>query len=222
MSVAALSGIVFVPSLASPQQIKAGIILLLRQLPLVLDQRTLEELKTAFGAGLKLSECPTKQQQCVVANLVKNADEGRTLSSSRHTSDQTATGPESKTGSEETARWPVIWLMNEPPPQVPENSVAGLWISGINISDEPLRGVRAILKPDANQRALRLTVNIEGNHFADDAIVPPGSRFSLSLETSKTQTGGANLTFRYDYAGSQRVEIFYLTAAMIARLASAG
>lgn len=84
--------------------------------------------------------------------------------------------------------------------------------------------VQAILKPDANHRELELAVNIQEDRLKDKAVIPAGAPFTLSIEIAnqKKPFGGAILTFRYTYAGRRRAEIFYLTAAMIARLASTG
>jgi hypothetical protein len=82
-----------------------------------------------------------------------------------------------------------------------------------------LREVQAILKPDAKQQELKLTVNVQGNQFEDKAVIPAGTGFTLGVEISKIrkQFGGAILTLRYTYAGHQRAEIFYLPEGMIAR-----
>jgi hypothetical protein len=126
--------------------------------------------------------------------------------------------------SEVTSRWPITWLPDDQILQVSENPARGLWIGGINISAEPLREVQAILKPDAKQQELKLTVNVQGNQFEGKAVIPAGTGFTLGVEISKIkkQFGGAILTLRYTYAGHQRAEIFYLSEAMIARLTSAG
>jgi hypothetical protein len=96
-------------------------------------------------------------------------------------------------------------------------------ISGINVSDKTLRGVRGTLKPDSSQRELELALNVQGNKFEDETVIPAGARFSLGLEVPKNnspkQFGGAIFAFRYMYAGQQRATILYLTPSMIARFA---
>ena len=131
---------------------------------------------------------------------------------------------ETKEESEEISRWPITWRLDDSILQVSENPAPGLWIGGINISAEPLKEVQAILKPDAKQHELKLTVNVQGNQFEDKAVIPPGAGFTLGVENSKIQKqfGGAILTLRYTYAGHQRAEIFYLTEGMIARIARVG
>jgi hypothetical protein len=206
--------------------------LLARQLPKVLDQRTLDELIIAIDQSSSFSSCVNGRPKCKVASggespTPQHNDPRRSGSSfgapPARPAASTTIGLETKKDSEEISRWPVTWLPDDSTLQVSENLAPGFWIGGINMSDEPLREVQGILKPDANPRELKLSVNVQGNHFEDKAVIPPGAPFTLGVEIPKTrkQFGGAILTFRYTYAGRQRAEIFYLTAAMIARLASA-
>jgi hypothetical protein len=229
MSIAALIGIVFVSSFENVKQVRAGLTLLARQLPLVLDQRTLDELKIAIDQTSKSSKCIRERPSCMVASRVPSPapQDADARSSEARPAKQDASNTslvETQKASEEISRWPVAWLPDDSALEVSENPAPGLWVGGINISDEPLREVQGILKLDANQRELKLTVRIKGNKFEDKAVIRAGARFAMGVEIPKTnkQTGGAILTFRYTYAGQQRAQIFYLTAAMITRLASAG
>ena len=233
MSIAALIGIVFVSSFEDANQVRAGLMLLARQLPKVLDQRILEELTIAIGQSSSASNCVNERPRCMVASGAESPtpqdDNPRRPESSFGAPPvrQAAFTPSSlqtKEESEEISRWPITWRLDDSILQVSENPAPGLWIGGINISAEPLREVQAILKPDAKQHELKLTVNVQGNQFEDKAVIPPGTGFTLGVENSKIQKqfGGAILTLRYTYAGHQRAEIFYLTEGMIARLASAG
>ena len=202
--------------------------LLARQLPLLLDQRTLDELIIAIDQSSNSANCVREQPSCMVASRVPQDDDPRRTGSPSEAPPAkqaafTTNWIETNKDSEEISRWPVTWLPDDSILQVSENPAPGLWIGGINISDEPLKEVQAILKPDAIHHELQLTVNLQENQFEDKAVVPAGARFTLGAEIPKTkkQFGGAILTFRYTFAGRQRAEIFYLTAAMIARLASA-
>jgi hypothetical protein len=233
ISIATLVGTVFVSSFDDANEVRAGLMLLARQLPLLLDQRTLDELTIAIDQGSKSENCVRERPSCMVASRVESLilqddDPRRTESPSEAPPAEqaafTTNWLETKKDSEKISRWPVTWLPDASILQVSENPAPGFWIGGINISDEPLREVQAILKPDANHHELQLTVNVQGNQFEDKAVLPAGARFTLGagiLELKKP-FGGAILTFRYTYAGRQRAEIFYLTAAIIARLASAG
>jgi hypothetical protein len=230
MSIAALIGIVFVSSFEDANQVRAGLMLLARQLPKVLDQRTLEELIIAIGQSSSPSNCVNERPRCMVASGAESPtpqdDNPRRPESSfgAWQAGFTLSSLETKEESEEISRWPITWRLDGSILQVSENPAPGLWIGGINISAEPLREVQAILKPDAKQHELKLTVNVQGNQFEDKAVIPPGTGFTLGVENSKIQKqfGGAILTLRYTYAGHQRAEFFYLTQGMIARLASVG
>lgn len=233
MSIAALVGIGFVSSFEDANGIRVGLMLLARQLPLLLDQRTLDELSVAIDQSSNSANCVREQPSCKVASrvetLIPQDDDPRRTGSPPEPSPAKQTAlitnwRETKKDSEEVSRWPVTWLPDDSMLQVSENLAPGLWIGGINTSDEPLKEVQAILKPDANHLELQLTVNVQGNQFEDKVVVPAGARFTLGAEIPKTKKpfGGAILTFRYTYTGRQRTEIFYLTAAMIAHLASAG
>ena len=228
MSIAALLGTVFVSSFDDAKEVRVGLMLLARQLPLLLDQRTLDELTIAIDQSSSLANCGRERKSCIVASRVESLilqddDPRRTGSPSEAPPAKQATfatnSRETKKDSEEIARWPVSWIPDDSILPVSENPAPGFWIRGINISDQPLREVQAILKPDANHHELNLTVNVQGNQFEDKAVLPAGARFTLGAGIPKLKKpfGGAILTFRYNYAGGQRAEIFYLTAAMIAR-----
>jgi hypothetical protein len=233
MSIAALIGIVFVSSLEDVNRVRAGVMLLARQLPKVLDQRTLDELIIAIGQSSSFSSCANGRLRCKVASggespPPQDNDPRRSGSSfgapPARPAAITTIGLETKEESEMDGRWPITWRPDDSILRASENSAAGLWIGGINISAEPLREVQAILKPDAKQHELKLTVNVQGHQFESKAVIPAGAGFTLGVESSKMrkQFGGAILILRYTYAGHQRAEIFYFTERMIARLASAG
>jgi hypothetical protein len=233
MSIATLIGIVFVSSFEDTNQVRAGLMLLARQLPKVVDQRTLDQLIIAIDPRSSSSNCINERPKCMVASGAESPtsqdDNPRRPGSSfgappARQAELTPSSLETKDESEEISRWPITWLPDDAILQVSENPAPGLWIGGINISAEPLREVQAILKPDAKQQELKLTVSVQGNQFEDKAVIPAGTGFTLGVEISKIrkQFGGAILILRYTYAGHQRAEIFYLPEGMIARLASAG
>jgi len=106
--------------------------------------------------------------------------------------------------------------------------VRGFLISGKNASDQPLSGVEGILKPDMNHRDSELILSVDGNQLSNGNVrtIPPGAQFSLVYEFPKRSNGmpmnfflakfgGAIFTFRYTYAGKQRVLITYFSASMI-------
>jgi hypothetical protein len=233
MSLATLVGIVFVSSFEDANQVRAELVLLARQLPRVLDQRTLDELISAIDKALAFQTALKNDPRCKVASGAESptpqGDDQRNDGSSFEAPPArpvapTTIGLETKEQSATVSRWPITWRPDDSILQVSENPAPGLWIGGINISAEPLRDVQGVLKPDAKEQELKLTVNVQGKQFEDKAVIPAGAGFTLGVENSKIrkQSGGAILTLRYTYAGQQRAEIFYLTEGMIARLASAG
>ena len=235
MSIAALVGWTFLSTIEDPSQVRAGFIWLAGQLPLVLDQRTLDDLTTAIEQGSTSSICGAKERPgCMTATsrtelpIPHDSDVPRSAgwSSDAGQAMQAAATPswlEAKTDSKQASRSPVIWLLDEPSVLVSSGIAPGFLISGINVSDKTLRGVRGTLKPDSSQRELELALNVQGNKFEDETVIPAGARFSLGLEVPKNnspkQFGGAIFAFRYMYAGQQRATILYLTPSMIARFA---
>ena len=111
---------------------------------------------------------------------------------------------------------PIKWLLDAPSPST-NNAFA---VSGANVSDEPLKVLRAVLKPDSGTGKLALTVEVEGHDGADGAVVPPGARFSLKTDaltaSEATQIGGAILSVAYVQAGRRKTSIMYLTPPMLA------
>ena len=111
---------------------------------------------------------------------------------------------------------PIKWLLDAPSPST-NNAFA---VSGANVSDEPLKVLRAVLKPDSGTGKLALTVDVEGHDGIDGAVVPPGARFSLKTDaltaSEATQIGGAILSVAYVQAGRRKTSIMYLTPPMLA------
>jgi hypothetical protein len=229
ISVASLAGFVLISNVENATQIRAGLGLLARQLPSVLDQKTISELRIAVDQNWS---APNRKDQprCVPASHAGSMPQN----AQRHSDTPFSEGPapkpaasdpgkvETKKDFEEVSQWPISWLPDDSTLQVSPNRNTSLSITGINISNKPLREVQAILKPDANQGEVKLTVRVEGERFGNETVIPAGARFNLSAPTAnrKKHIGGAVLVFRYTYAGQRRVEIFYLTANMIAGLAS--
>lgn len=92
-------------------------------------------------------------------------------------------------------------------------------VTGANVSDQPLKVVRAELKPDGGAGKLTLALDVEG--IGDTgAMVPPGARFRLKAEeltaSQAEQRGGAILSVAYEQAGRRKTSIMYLTQAALA------
>jgi hypothetical protein len=106
---------------------------------------------------------------------------------------------------------PIKWFLDAPSP-----SAGGAFaVRGANMSDEPLKVVRAVLKPDSGTGKVKLTLDVEGHDGVEGKVVPPGARFSLKaadLTASEAgQLGGAILSVAYVQAGRRKSAIMYLT-----------
>jgi hypothetical protein len=232
MSTAVFIGWLFLSTIEDPGQVRARLMWLAGQLPLVLDQRTLDDLTTAIAQGSTAAICDAKKRPgCMAAasqtdppishdgDVPQNARSSSEAGQARRAG-ATTSWLEAKRDVKEASGSPVLWL-DEPSAPVSSGVAPGFLISGINVSDATLRGVRGTLKPDSSQRELRLALNVQGNKLEDENAVPAGARFSLGLEIPTTsnqkQFGGAIFAFRYMYAGQQKATIWYLTPSMIAR-----
>jgi hypothetical protein len=126
------------------------------------------------------------------------------------------------TGATDAADAAIQWLFREAPPATGEPLI----LSGVNASDQPLKGVRAVLKPDSGPRELDLKLEVEGGTGGNGTDVPAGTQFILAppvlTEDEAAGLGGAILSFTYVQAGQRRTSILYLTATMIAALAPGG
>jgi hypothetical protein len=234
MSIAALVGLLLIPTVEDPSKLRASLTWLFRQLPLVLDQQTLDDLTAAIARGSSAAICDAKKGPgCVTAAshpVAPIAHDSETPQSSplpeageANQPGATVNGLAAKRDAEDTSGSPVMWLLDEPI-AVSDGSPRVL-ISGINVSNVTLNRVRATLKPDATQREVALDLKILGDKLDEEAI-PAGAPFTLGLEMStiesKKQIGGAIIAFRYTYLGKQRADIWYLTPPMIARFVKRG
>jgi hypothetical protein len=111
---------------------------------------------------------------------------------------------------------PIKWFLDAPSPLAGEAFV----VSGANASDQPLKVVRAVLKPDSGEGKVKLTVDVEGHDGAGSTVVPAGARFHLKAESLTApeveELGGAILSVAYEQAGRRKSSIMYLTAPMLA------
>jgi len=125
------------------------------------------------------------------------------------------TEAEAGTDMDAGAGAPIKWFLNAP------SSAANdaFAVSGANVSDQPLKVVRAVLKPDSGAGKLKLTLDVEGHDRAQGAVVPPGARFHLKAEeltaSQAEELGGAILSVAYELAGRRKTSIMYLTPATL-------
>jgi len=240
ISLAALLGLTFLSAtLEDPSQVRARFARLASQLPPVLDRQTLDELTAAAERVSTSWPCRAKERPGCPAVASRASQDGGVPRSAvspsltRHAMQAASTvgWPEAKQAPKATSRAPVKWLLDEQSgPGSPGHADAFL-IGGINVSDQPLQDVKAILKPDSSGRELALALTVEGRQGEGEAVIPPGARFSLAHDNPKEdnpdaspaeQGGGAILTFRYSQAGRQKSTILYLTPTMVSRLANRG
>jgi hypothetical protein len=227
MSVATLVGGLFLPTLEDPTEVRAGLNWVAAQFPVVLDQKTLNELTSAIQQASTSSRCEEKvRPACIAAANSRashngNVTRGASLSSGAPQAIHAASadiGPEPKTDLQDASRSPVIWLLDQRPP-VSSGIADEFFISGINISNDALQDVRGTLKPDTGGE-LSLALKLEGHEVEGEALIAAGARFTLGLKQPKanrsTHLSGAIFTFRYTYRGQQRASILYLTPSMIA------
>jgi hypothetical protein len=107
---------------------------------------------------------------------------------------------------------PIKWVLDAPSPAAADETFA---VRGANISDQPLKVVRAVLKPDTGAAKVRLKLKVDGHDGTAGAVIPPGARFRLEaagLTASEAEAfGGAILSFAYVQAGRRKSSIMYLT-----------
>ena len=229
MSVAALVGGLFLPTLEDPTAVRARLKWVAAQFPVVLDQKTLNELTSAIQQDSTSSRCEEKvRPACIVAANPRashngSVTRGASLSSGAPQAIHAASAdiaPEPKTDLENASRSPVIWLLDQRPPVSSLGIADEFLISGINISNDALQDVRGTLKPDTGKGELSLALKLEGHEVESGALIAAGARFTLGLKQPKanrsTHLSGAIFTFRYTYRGQQRASILYLTPSMIA------
>jgi hypothetical protein len=236
MSLAALSGSALLSTVHDPSKARDGLMRLAYQLPLALDQRPVDVLTTVIeqssskNCGVKARSRSVTAAGRTESPVFHDSNVPRSAGSSPEARQamqaaSTASWLEAKKDSEDASRSSVIWLLNEPSVLVASETAPRFAVSGINVSDQTLRGVHGTLKPDSSQQELKLALKVQGNKFGGDTI-PAGARFSLESELPKAdspkQLAGAILTFRYINTGQQKTTIMYLTPSIIARLAKRG
>lgn len=223
ISMAVLFGCLFLSTIHGPNQLRTRFAWIASKLALVLDQQTVDHLATALERIPALPPCGVGQRPAC-----ETTASGSSPSPERETVQAAATAGwfEPKQDPKSSSQSPIAWNLDDRDVQPASTDTAGFSISGINVSDQALEEVRAVLKPDASQRELELALSVEGDGFEAGTVIPPGARFSLvsvaANEDGSKQSGGAILRFRYVQAGQRKTSILYLTPSMIGRLANRG
>lgn len=214
LTVVLISAAVLFSTAQGPSQIHDGLAQLARSLPAGWDRPALKLTAAIERASTSLARA--REQAAHEPDTVLTASVADWLSweawfgANQDAEAKPAAEPEAEPAAERSSDAPIKWFLNAPPP-----NGGAFAVSGANVSDQPLKVVRAVLKPDSGGRKLKLTLDVEGQDSADDAVVPPGTRFSLKaadLTASEArQLGGAILSVAYAQAGRRKTSIMYLT-----------
>jgi hypothetical protein len=231
LSMALLFGCLFLVTIHDRSHVRDRLEWVASKLPLLLDQRTAEQLAASLETIEAPPSCNAGQPGCsteppeatpspvVVAPAPAEAEPVQATAAATGWFDPK---PDPKTPPQS----PVSWVLDDRGAQGPVSSPWGFSISGTNVSDQALEQVQAVLKPDSSQRELPLALSVEGDAARDDNAIPANARFSLFAaapdQGAPGQTEGAILTFRYVQAGQRKSSILYLTPAMVARFANRG
>jgi hypothetical protein len=225
ISVAALAGGLFLPTLEDRTEVRAGLNWVAAQFPVVLDQKSVNELMSIIRQDSTSLRCEEQvRPTCIVAadpHTSYDADvmRGASLWSAALQARASADAPEPKTDWDDVLRSPVIWLLDERRSALSSRIADGFFIRGINISDDALQDIRGTLKLDTGKPEPSLVLKLKGHEVEDQAVVPAGARFILGLEQQPkanriTHFSGAIFTFRYTYKGQPRASILYLNPSM--------
>jgi len=221
ISIAALVGFLFLYTAPESGPVHASLAEIAKELPSGWDKPVLDLAAAIDETSASVAQALSARQKPIEAALTTGWF-GATA--------EIAVAPESPAPESPTSEPPVPkspmpkspapesaiqWFLDDPPPA---GSKAFL-IDGVNVSDQPLEAVQAVLKPDSGAGELALVLNVEGGK--GEAVVPPGKRFSLAAETltedEAKQLGGAILSVGYVQAGRRKTSIMYLTPPMLAQ-----
>lgn len=219
LSVALVAGCVFFSTAQDSSQIHDGLARLAKRLPAAWDQPALKLTAAIEQASTSLARA-RKEAAARPPILAGSITDWFSWGSGSKTQSDAEPEPVSDDSPEApiSPETPIAWLLDEPPPA---NSKAFL-LSGANVSDQPIKAVQAVLKPDSGEGELALVLNVEGRDGG--AVIPPGARFNLTaarLTASEAeQLGGAILSVAYVQAGRRKTSIMYLTPPMLAQRAA--
>ena len=222
LSAALVAGLVFLSTARESTPVQDGLGQLAKMLPAGWDRRALDaagalkRASTSVASARKRASARNLEPVLATSALslsdrlswfaAEPEAEQRTVPKDEPRADPTDSGPDAT----------IKWFLDAPPSAA--NEVFS--VRGANMSDQPLKVVRAVLKPDSGAQKLKLTLDVEGHGGADDDAVPPGARFSLIAEGLTAgeagQLGGAILSVAYIQAGRRKSSITYLTQAALA------
>lgn len=206
-----------------PARVHDGLAQLAKRLPAGWDRPALQ-LTTAIeqaSAGLARlrTEAASEPQPVLTASIADWFSFGSWFKSETET-DESAAPDEAPEAEAEPAAgtgadMPIKWFLDAP---AASETFA---VRGANISDQPLKVVRAVLKPDSGAGKVKLKLAVDGQDGTADVVIPPGARFRIEadgLTASEAEAfGGAILSFAYVQAGRRKSAIMYLTPAVLAQ-----
>jgi len=219
LSIALVAGFVFFSTAQGSSQTHDGLAQLAKRLPAGWDQPALKLAAAIEQASTSLARTRKEAaaHQPILAASISDWFSWGSWSKTETKTEPEAepeAGPEPEPASDASADVPIKWLLDEPA----TNETFAL--SGTNVSDQPLRDVQAVLKPDSGKGELALALDLEGRNGG--AVIPPGARFSLAAATltkaDAKELGGAVLSVSYVQDGKRRASIMYLSPPTIAAL----
>lgn len=216
LSIALVAGCVFFSTAQDPNKIHDGLAQLAKRLPAAWDQPALKLTAAIERASTSLARA-RKEAAARPPILAGSITDWFSWGSGSQTQAEAEPEPVADDTPEApvSSETPIAWLLDEPPPA----SGTAFLLSGANVSDQPIKAVQAVLKPDSGGGALALALNVEGRDGG--AVIPPGARFHLTaarLTASEAERlGGAILSVAYVQAGRRKTSIMYLTPSMLAQ-----
>jgi hypothetical protein len=228
ISIAALVGFLFLYTAPESGPVHTGLAEIAKELPSGWDKPVLDLAaaidETSASVAQALSARPEPIQAAsttgwfgATAEIEVAPDSPAPESPTPQSLTPASPAPESSTPDSPAPESAIQWFLDDPPPAGSKTFL----IDGVNVSDQPLEAVQAVLKPDSGAGELELVLNVEGGKGG--AVVPPGERFSLAAETltedEAKQLGGAILSVGYVQAGRHKTSIMYLTPPMLAQRA---
>jgi hypothetical protein len=212
MSVALLVGCLLLAIIHDRSHVRTSLAWVASKLPLVVDRQTAQELVSSLERSQARSPCAHGQPLCRTPAPLAEPEPVQAATT-------TSVWFDSKPDRKARSQSPVAWSFDNRDVQFPVTSPWGLSISGINVSDQAMEDVHAVLKPDSSQAEVELLLDVEGHAYGNATSIPAGARFSLVTEgpgEDGSKVGGAILSLRYVQAGRQKTLIFYLSPAMLA------
>ena len=223
LSIVLIAGCAFFWTAQGSSQIHEGFVQLAKSLPAGWDQPALKLASSVEDASAALARARQRSidhdpQPVVTASISRWFTTPKSSPEAPVQEPEYAPAPLTARADPETApESPIKWLLDTRPRE-PEK---GFLVNGANVSDLPLKAVRAVLKPDLGGRKILLALAVEGPNGSDSSIVPPGARFTLTGESGTPeeaeQVGGAILSFAYVQAGRRKTSIIYLPSPALAQ-----